>query len=157
MSGGEYMFDLEAEMMSVLRESEDHELLETISTAKELFNECVETKKIIPTEESYITISKIFIGAIFIFLVLFLLFIQSKIYPLAAFCFAISLFLIIIAIVFFVVMNVETNCWLDFLDNEPIEKINQLIEKHNMKIVDTDEKMFLKKKHKKIIALSHNV
>ena len=149
MSGGEYMFDLEAEMMSVLRESEDHELLETISTAKELFNECVETKKIIPTEESYITISKIFIGAIFIFLVLFLLFIQSKIYPLATFCFAISLFLIIIAIVFFVVMNVETNCWLDFLDNETIEKINQLIEKHNMKIVDTDEKMFLKKKHKK--------
>ena len=54
-------------------------------------------------------------------------------------------------------MNVETNCWLDFLDNETIEKINQLIEKHNMKIVDTDEKMFLKKKHKKIIALSHNV
>ena len=135
MSGGEYMFDLEAEMMSVLRESEDHELLETISTAKELFNECVETKKIIPTEESYITISKIFIGAIFIFLVLFLLFIQSKIYPLAAFCFAISLFLII----------------------HYTEKINQLIEKHNMKIVDTDEKMFLKKKHKKIIALSHNV
>ena len=34
---------------------------------------------------------------------------------------------------------------------ETIEKINQLIEKHNMKIVDTDEKMFLKKKHKSIL------
>ena len=48
-------------------------------------------------------------------------------------------------------MNVETNCWLDFLDNETIEKINQLIEKHNMKIVDTDEKCFLKRNIKRLL------
>ncbi len=149
------MFDLEAEMMTILRDTNDEKILEKIKTTKELFHECMEIKNILPCDDLYITVSKILIGSLVILLAMFIFCIQLEIYPFAALSFVLSIFLFIIAIVFFAVMNIHTDCWLDFLDKETIQTINNILEKHNMKIIETDQTVFFKKKHQKIISLSH--
>ena len=135
------MFEYESEILTALRDSEDDSLLERVKSCRDLFD-AYQNVKVMCNEQ----ICRIFVIVSGILLLLGIFSIQMRISPIGLGFLTFGGIGMLCSIVLFFVYKVDVDNWLDFLMIDDVERLNKIIVKENIEIVDKEEIVYLKRK-----------
>lgn len=148
------MFDYEAEMITAIRESNDNKLLEIIDNTKSLFSHYYDIRTLL-SDGIYDFVIKLFVGISSLLLTLFFFFLHQQIHIIGALFLGLSILGYIFTFILYCIIQINADCWLDFLKEDIIQDINDILESYNLKIINRDEYICKDIPKKRIICLDY--